>query len=209
MSYFPMFIDLQGESCLIVGGGRVALHKARVLLDFGARLSVVASAILPEIKAAEGVDWQERPFEPEDLRGRRLVVAATDDKEENHRVSLLCKERHIPVNVVDQTEDCDFIFPAYLKEGEVVAAFSSGGQSPAVSQYLKERMRPVMTRPLGALAAQLGGLRERLGKAVPEVPKRKDVYQALLQQGLGKAAPLSHEEVEEIVRRILNPEDSK
>lgn len=111
MSYFPMFIQLKGESCLVVGGGAVALRKVEVLQDFGAAVLVTAPAILPEIKSRNGVRWREGCFDPRDLKGQRLVVAATDCKEENHRISLLCRERGIPVNAVDQTEDCDFIFP--------------------------------------------------------------------------------------------------
>lgn len=199
MSYFPMFIELEGKNCLVVGGGRIALHKINVLRDFGARLSVVAAEILPEIKAMECVECCKRRFEPEDLQGRRLVVAATGDKKENHRISLLCRERQIPVNAVDQIEDCDFIFPAYLKERDVVAAFSSGGQSPVVTQYLKEQMRPVMTKLLGDLAAQLGGVRRRIKQMEPESQKRKSVYQALLQQGFKRGEPLSEEEIEKVI----------
>ena len=155
MAYFPMFVQLEGRPCLVVGGGRVALRKARALRDFGALVTVVADKILEDIKRMEGVVWREGHFCPADLKGQALVVAAMDDKEENHRVSVLCRERRIPVNAVDQIEDCGFIFPAYVKQGEVVAAFSSGGQSPAVAQYLKGRIEPEMTETLGELAAQL------------------------------------------------------
>lgn len=198
MSYFPMFIQLKGESCLVVGGGAVALRKVEVLQDFGAAVLVTAPAILPEIKSRNGVRWREGCFDPRDLKGQRLVVAATDRKEENHRISLLCRERGIPVNAVDQTEDCDFIFPSYLRSGEVVAAFSSGGQSPVVTQYLKERTSPVMTEVLGELAEQLGSLREQVKQAVDE-KQRKAVYQALLQRGLEQGAVLSWEEAEQII----------
>lgn len=92
MSYFPMFIELNDEDCLVVGGGRIALHKVKVLKDFGARITVVAARILPELKAAEDIEFQERRFAPEDVEGRRLVIAATDDKEQNHRISMICKK---------------------------------------------------------------------------------------------------------------------
>ena len=198
MSYFPMFIELNDEDCLVVGGGRIALHKVKVLKDFGARITVVAARILPELKAAEDIEFQERRFAPEDVEGRRLVIAATDDKEQNHRISMICKKKHIPVNAVDQTEDCSFIFPAYLKENEVVAAFSSGGQSPVVTQYLKEQMRSVMSELLGELAMQLGGVRERIRQSVPEC-ERKAVYQAILQKGLKHGEPLSDEDIELLI----------
>lgn len=199
MSYFPMFIQLEGKSCLVVGGGRIAFHKVKVLRDFGAEVLVVASEILPEIKNMESVACREKCFGPEDLKGKELVVAATDDKGENHRVSLLCRERHLPVNAVDQAEDCSFIFPAYLRQGEVVAAFSSGGQCPVAAQYLKEKMRPEMTELLGELAVQLGSLRGRVKELVP-AGERKAVYQALLKQGLKQASLLSEEEIQHAIK---------
>lgn len=200
MAYFPMFVQLEGRPCLVAGGGRVALRKARALRDFGALVTVVADKILEDIKRMEGVVWREGHFCPADLKGQALVVAAMDDKEENHRVSVLCRERRIPVNAVDQIEDCGFIFPAYVKQGEVVAAFSSGGQSPAVAQYLKGRMEPEMTETLGELAAQLGKARERVKKMEP-AEVRKGVYEEIFRRGLEFGRPLSREELEEILAR--------
>ena len=198
MAYFPMFVQLEGRPCLVVGGGRVALRKARALRDFGALVTVVADEILEDIKRMEGVVWREGHFCPADLKGQALVVAAMDEKEKNHRVSVLCRERKIPVNAVDQIEDCDFIFPAYVKQGEVVAAFSSGGQSPAVAQYLKGRMEPEMTETLGELAVQLGKARERVKRMEP-AGVRKGIYEEILRRGLEFGRPLSREELEEIL----------
>lgn len=194
MSYFPLFVKLDGESCLVVGGGRVALHKVKVLKDFGAKVTVVAETVLPELKGMEGVWCKERPFVPEDIRGRALVVAATDQVGLNHRISLLCKEERIPVNTVDQTEDCSFLFPAYIKSKDVVAAFSSGGQSPAITQYLKEQARPILTELIGDLAAQLGGLRGMVQQSVLK-EERKALYRTLLQEGLTQGRTLSDEEI--------------
>ncbi len=205
MSYFPMFIQLEGESCLVVGGGRIAFHKVKVLKDFGAEVVVVAPEISEDIKNIGGVTCQERCFETRDLKGRRLAVAATDDREENHRISFLCRKEGIPVNAVDQTEDCDFIFPSYIKRGEVTAAFSSGGQSPAVTQYLKEQMQPILTEHLGELTAQLGSLRSWV-KQIEPAGARKAVYQALLSQGLEQGTLLSEEDIGKIILKRFKEE---
>ncbi len=201
MSYFPMFIDLEGVRCLIAGGGRIALRKAEALREFGARLTVVAPRILPQIKQMPETVWMERPFEAQDLDGQKLAVAATDDKEENSRIAGLCRERKIPVNAVDQPEDCDFIFPAYLKQGEVVAAFSSGGQSPVIAQYLKEGVRPLMTPLLGETASCLGSLRERVAECVETQAERKELYRELLALALEEGRLPSCREMEEALRR--------
>lgn len=200
MSYFPMFIELKGRRCLVVGGGEIALHKVNVLRDFGAQLTVVSQDILPEIKQMEFVECREKKFHLSDLNGQQLVVAATDDKEENHRIAQVCKERNLPVNAVDQREDCSFIFPSYLKKGEVVAAFSSGGQSPLVTQYLKAQMVPIMTDLLAKLAERLGDVREVV-QAVCPVEERKIVYQEMLSLGLEKGSVPSDEEIMQIIEK--------
>lgn len=201
MSYFPMFIELKGKSCLIVGGGKIALRKVEVLKDFGAQVVLIAPVILPEIKKIKGVVCREKCFEREDLEGQELVVAATDDQELNHRISEVCRKEKIPVNAVDQTEDCSFIFPAYLKEGEVVAAFSSGGQSPVITQYLKAEMQPVMTPRLGELAACLGSLRKAVHQSVKTEEARKKIYREILQFGLNHDTVPSKEEIERIIEK--------
>lgn len=201
MSYFPMFIELENAPCLIVGGGRIALRKVEVLLDFGAQITVVAGDIMDEIQKEKAVRCKRKGFAPEDLSGMALVVAATDNPGLNHEIADLCRERKIPVNAVDQIEDCSFIFPAYLKQGEVVSAFSSGGQSPVITQYLKKETAPVMTELLGKLAAQLGTLRETVREQVETEQERKLFYCELLNMGLLKDALLSEEEIAEILFR--------
>lgn len=201
MSYFPMFVELQSRKCLVVGGGRMALHKVRVLREFGASIYLVAPEILDEIKEMADVVWKERPFCPADVSGMKLVVAATGDKEQNHQVAHICRQQKIPVNAVDQIEDCSFLFPSYLKQGEVVAAFSSGGQSPVVTQYLKERARPFVTGHLGRMAAFLGDLRKTVKKCVGRQEKRKYVYRELLQRGLEREELPAEEEVQSVIQK--------
>lgn len=201
MSYFPMFIELKNKPCLVVGGGRIAIRKVEVLRDFGAKLTVVAPAISPEIKRMEMVAFCEKPFECADLAGQELVVAATDDKRLNHQISQMCQEAGIPVNAVDQAEDCSFIFPAYLKEGEVVAAFSSGGQSPAITQYLKAQLRPVLTPLLGDIAACLGQLRENLRQCTDSEATRKKIYQELLRLALESEALPSEDDIQAVIAK--------
>lgn len=207
MSYFPMFMELKDRPCLVVGGGKVARRKAEVLRDYGARVTVTAPDVLPEIRAMEGVVCMEKYFDQDDLEGQALVVAATDDPEQNRRISQACREAGIPVNAVDQKEDCSFIFPAYLKEGEVVAAFSSGGQSPVIAQYLKEQMRPVLTPLLGQLAEVLAGLREGLKQPGME-SMRKKLCQEVLALGLDMGRVPCAGQVGEMIKRMQEGESN-
>lgn len=199
MSYFPMFIDLSGKRCLVAGGGRIALHKVEVLKEFGADILVVSPVILQKISEIEGISCRRKTFAQEDLKGQEIVVAATDDKELNRRISRACREKNIPVNAVDQMEDCTFLFPAYLKEGEVVAAFSSGGQSPVITQYLKERISPAVTPLLGETAECLGKLRREMRRCVKSEEERKEIYRTLLQIALREDEVPSKEVIEEVI----------
>lgn len=206
MSYFPLFMELKDRDCLVVGGGRVAWHKVKVLMDFGARVSVVAPAILPEMGELGPVQQFQREFSDGDVKGRTLVVAATDDEGLNRRISGLCQEHGIPVNAVDQIQDCSFIFPAYVKQGEVVAAVSSGGQSPVMTQYLKAQIKPVMTEEIGELAACLGGIRDIVRSTVRTEKARKQLYEELLQLGLQKGANPGTEEIWNAMRKYMEQE---
>lgn len=207
MSYFPMFIELKDRRCLVAGGGRIALHKIKILMDFGAVVTVVSPDILPEIRQMELESYRQKRFHPSDLDGQQLVIAATDDEEENHRIAQVCRDRNLPVNAVDQIEDCSFIFPSYIKKGEVVAAFSSGGQSPLVTQYLKAQMMPILTDLLAKLAERLGDSRKSVQRLCPE-HARKTVYQEILSLGLEKGSVPSDEEIRRIIGKFTpdNPQ---
>lgn len=200
MAYFPLFIQLKDCPCLVVGGGPVAWHKACVLQDFGARVSVTAPKVCREIRNMAEVVWHEKPYEETDLEEARLVVAATSDKRLNHQIAEQCRERGILVNAVDQQEDCDFIFPSYLKQGEVVAAFSSGGQSPLLTQYLKRENEALITAFLGELAGCLGELRKEVKESIEPEERRRQIYEEVLRLGLERGEIPAKEELDQIIK---------
>lgn len=117
-SRFPLFVDLTGRRCVIVGGGAIAQRRAAVLSRFGAAVTVIAptwTGGVPE------VEWQARPYAPGDLRGAFLAVAATDDRQVNRQVGEEARRLGIPVTVADRREECTFFFPAVC-EGETLIA---------------------------------------------------------------------------------------
>ena len=183
MAYFPMFIDIEKKKCLVAGGGTVALRKVRVLLDFGAQITVVSPQIDPQILQLTGnVCVKERTFEPEDLKECVLVVAATDDVTENHRIARMAQKKHIPVNAVDQQEDCSFIFPSYLK------------------QYLKEALKDILTEELGQINDYMGSIRPVVKTRIETEKLRRQVYQTILARLLAeKKTSLLPEELEQIL----------
>ena len=121
---FPLFLDLTGLAALVVGGGTVASRRAAVLQSFGARVTVIAPALSA---AMEGVVHIPRPYQPGDLEGAFLAIAATDDRAVNHAVFLEAKERGILVNVCDCPEECGFFFPAICRTDTLVAGVVGDG----------------------------------------------------------------------------------
>lgn len=174
MSYFPLMIQLEKEPVLVVGGGETALRKVKILLEFGAVVDVVAPVFRPELETLP-IGRQERTFRPEDLEGKfwRLVVAATDDRTVNRAISEGCQALGIPVNVVDDPELCTFIFPAIVKQQEVVCAVSSGGRSPLVAQWVKRQLQQVLPANLGKVNEAMGRFRKAVQMEEKDHVRRK------------------------------------
>lgn len=189
MAYFPMFVDLTNQSCLVVGGGLVAYRKVKTLLDFEAKVIVVAEAICDELSVlakdnADSVLLLNKAFEEKDLAGKKIVIAATDDTLLNHEISLKCQENGTMINAVDQKEDCSFIFPSYVKEQNLVAAFSSGGNSPVLTQYLKAKEKEVLTPFLGQLCEYMGSVREDIIHSYDTEDKRREVFKEIVYKAI-------------------------
>ena len=156
MAHFPLFVDLKDQPVLVVGGGTVALRKVRKLLHYGPRIIVVAPEICPELGAVPGVGVCPRRFHLRDLRPRpALVLAATDDPAQNHRIAALCRRRHIPVNVVDDPSHCTFLFPALVRKGSFSAGISTGGASPTAAAYYKNQLQSLLPDDLDEILAWL------------------------------------------------------
>ena len=109
-----------------------------------------------------------------------MVIAATDDSVLNHEIAEYCKAKDIMVNAVDQKADCSFIFPSYIKEKNLVAAFSSGGNSPVLTQYLKGKEQEILTPFLGELNEYMGQIREKVIAQYGTEAERKRVFKEIL-----------------------------
>jgi uroporphyrin-III C-methyltransferase/precorrin-2 dehydrogenase/sirohydrochlorin ferrochelatase len=162
MEYFPLFLKLTNQPCLIVGGGEVAVRKLGILLDAGAAVTVVAGELHPALIAwqkAGRIRTVERCFQAGDERGQRLVVAATGDREVNAAVYAACEAAHILVNVVDDAERCRFIVPAIVDRSPLTIAISTGGKAPMLARLLRERIEAWLPHGFGLLAQLAGNMR--------------------------------------------------
>lgn len=202
MAYFPFFTDLSRREGLIAGGGAVALRKAKALLEYDAKLTVAAPELLPEFRELPGVRLIPRPFAPELLEGKWFVIAATDDPDENRKIAVLCRQRNILVNVVDDREACTFLFPALVHEGCLSVGISTGGASPSGAGWLKNQIRALLPDNFGELLEYLGAQRETVRTAFPTDEKRRAaVYARLFDACMAAGRPLHQEEFDAIIRQ--------
>ncbi|MDG2176152.1 MAG: siroheme synthase CysG [Gammaproteobacteria bacterium] len=184
MDYLPIFIRITGQTVLVVGGGQTALRKATLLMRAGANIRLVAIDIEPALeKLLSGNndhDFIHRAFEPNDLEKARLAVAATNDEAVNKAVFNAARSRHLPVNVVDNPELCDFIFPSIVDRSPVVVAVSSSGKSPMLARLLRARLETFIPSGYGKLASLLGEYRAKVKGAIPEMSLRMRFWEKTL-----------------------------
>ena len=152
MSYFPMFIDIEGKHILVVGAGKIALRRVQTLLQFRARIKVIAKEIPKEQKEAfhllvsEGkIVLEEKAFEESDLtEALFLVLAATNVKKLNHEICMLCRKRKILANTATDRTDCDFYFPAVAIQEELVVGITGDGSDHRKVAETAARIRKVL-----------------------------------------------------------------
>jgi len=206
MAYFPFFIDIAGQSGLIVGGGSMALRKIEKLLPYGPRLTVAAPTISPEIQAIPGLTLLERPFDPSMLEGMLFVISAAGSREGNHAVSQACGERDILVNVVDCREDCGFLFPALVKDGPLSVGISTGGASPSAAVWLKKQITPLLPERFADILTALEELRGDVRAAVPDPQRRMDFYARMFDLCMENRAPLERAKAETLLEAFRQEE---
>ena len=201
MSYFPFFMEIKDKECLVVGGGMVALRKIEKLLPFGVKITVVSPAFCSEIEELEGIDRICRRFEREDIEGKMFVIGATDNEAVNRDIAVLCREKNIPVNIVDDPKKCTFFFPALVKEGEFVAGFSTGGGSPLAAQFIRKKVEDAVPEGFGQVVEVLSSVREQVKAEIHDIRKREKEFKEIFALALEKAGNITEKEMNEIIRK--------
>ena len=143
MIYYPIFVDLRGRAVLIAGAGPVALRKALGLIEAGAKVTIVAPEAIPEI-AGLHAKLVRRRYRASDLRGKFLVIAATNDRKVNAAIAARAKNLGILVNVADAPAECDFLVPARVRHGSLQIALSTGGENPRVAKAMRKSMESLL-----------------------------------------------------------------
>ncbi|NHC10458.1 siroheme synthase CysG [Stutzerimonas degradans] len=191
MDYLPLFHNLQGRLVLVVGGGDIALRKARLLSEAGAVLRVVAPQLDPQLVALverQGGTIAPRGYADGDLAGCVLAIAATDDQPLNARVSQDARALGVPVNVVDSPELCSVIFPAIVDRSPLVIAVSSGGDAPVLARLIRARIETWIPAAYGQLAGLAKQFRAQVKARFSDVQQRRVFWEEAFQGPIAEQA---------------------
>jgi len=171
MSLYPAALCMQGKRCVVIGGGTVAERKAASLLECGACVLVVSPECTPPLKAwaeQNRIALRERDFQPGDLDGAVLAIAATSDKAVNEAVMLAGREQGVLVNVVDVPEWCDFYVPAVVRRGDLLITVNTNGQSPMLAKSVRQQLDDQFGSEWAPYLKLLGRLRRMLKERQPD-----------------------------------------
>ena len=159
---YPIALNLEGRRCVVIGGGPVAEHKTRGLLEGGAAVQVIADQAgdgLEQLAGEGRLELTRRAYTHGDLEGAFLAIAATDDPGVNAEVFAEAEERGVLLNAVDDTEHCNFTVPSVVRRGDLTVAISTGGKAPALAKRLRARLEEQLEPELGAVVDLLGEVR--------------------------------------------------
>ena len=165
LPYYPIFLNIQGKKCVVVGGGHVAFRKVRMLLDSGADVTVISPTLHPDfapLVEKKAIHLIQRNYRSGDLKGAILVFAATDVKKTNHRVAEDAMKAGRLVNVVDDPGPSDFIIPSFFRRENLIIAVSTEGVSPALARKIRTKLEESIGKEYASLVALIGEVRSTL-----------------------------------------------
>lgn len=206
-TYYPVYIQLREEPCVVIGGGKIAEGKVEGLLAVQAKVTVISpdlTAHLRDLVREKHISHLARTYQPGDLTGAFLVICATDQAEVNHQVWREASANRQLVNVVDDTPRCNFIAPSILRKGDLTIAISTSGKAPALAVRLKERLQGELGPEYEQFLELAGELREPLARQVPSFETRKALWYELVDSEILDALARGDEAAaREIISRVV------
>ena len=207
MKLFPFYCDITDTRFLVIGGGKVAAGKVSRLTAFTDRITVVSPEAEPDILklAGEGrLKYVKRGYQDSDLADCGCVIAATGDRALNRHVSEICRKEHIPVNAVDDPENCTFFFPAIVKKGHLTVSISTDGASPACAALMKRKINEVIPENTDEILDIMQAVRKTFPEQYPDFDQkqRAAVYRKLLAELFAAEHIPGPEEVKKMTAEI-------
>lgn len=179
MNRFPLCINLENKSFVVVGSGRVAMRKLAAIRQFTDKIKVITKEPIKE-DLYDGIKIERKTFDEDDLEGADFVITATGSRERDEAIVAFCKAKGIPVNAADDREECDFFLPGIIKRGDLVVSVSTTGKSPAYSRYLREQIEDMLPDNIEAILDILGDLRKKLPSKVDSQQERSRIYKYVM-----------------------------
>ena len=208
MSFYPILLDWQGVPCLIAGGGAIALHKAELLCANGARVTVAAPEVCPELEALP-VTIRRRSVTAEDVAGMRLVIDATGDADAEELLRDACRERGVPFNSACRVGDGTAVFPAVHQTGRTVVAVSTLGASPAACARLRDELAAHVPEEMDAILDGMVALRPLSRSWFDDQSVRKRFLHRCLDEMLKIGRPLAPEEIDPLRQEIIEEHETE
>lgn len=196
--YYPLFLDLSGSCCVVIGGGPVAERKVRALLTCGANVRVVSPSACKGLRTLgemKKIKLKVRAYQPADLEGASLAFAATNDEATNKRVSRDAKDKRIPVNVADSPDLCDFIVPAVVRRDPILVAISTSGMLPMLARRLRQEIERQLPKDLARYVTKVGRLRKLLIERVGDRKTRQKILKEIGNASISEIAGMSMREL--------------
>jgi precorrin-2 dehydrogenase len=182
-TYYPVYIQLRQQPCVVVGGGKIAEGKVDGLLAAQANVTVISPDLTAHLRGLveeKQITYLARTYQTGDLTGAFMVICATDQAEINHEVWQEASANRQLVNVVDDTPRCNFIAPSILRKGDLTIAISTSGKAPALAVRLKERLQRELGPEYEPFLDLAGELREPLARHIPDFETRKALWYELV-----------------------------
>ena len=184
VDYFPIFLNLKGQDCLVVGAGEIAARKIDLLARSGAQITVIAESVgetVANLQTRYPITINKMSFAVTDLRQFKLVISATDDLASNALVANTAKAQGVPVNVVDNPGLSSFIFPAIVDRSPLVIAVSSGGAAPVLARLLRAKIETVISPAYGKLAKLAEQFRDKTKRRLATTTQRRIFWENIFQ----------------------------
>ena len=209
MSLYPINLDLSGKTCVVIGGGKVALRKVKTLLQAQAKVTVIApslTASLAKLAQAEVIFYKQKEYMPGDMTGFFLAVCATDSSFINAAAAKEAKAKHILVNVVDHSFPSDFTVPAQVSRGDLLLTVSTGGKSPALARQLRIDIEKEYGDTYGILLDMIEKVRLELKMILVDSKEREAFWQQAMNTKI--LAFVKQGKLEEAEAEVRNAIDS-
>lgn len=189
MNYFPIFIDSSKINALIIGGGDVAARKIELLTKATSQITIMSAKLnhsVERLVAEQQLTWLAENYNPSNLEGFNLIIAATSDAKVNQQVATDAQQLNIFVNVVDQPALCSYITPAIIDRNPMLVALSSSGSAPVLVRMLREQIEKTLPNDYGKLAEFCFKFREHVKARLKSVRERRHFWEQILRGSVGE-----------------------